>query len=101
MNTDRRTFLQLLSTGGLSAVFPPSISRALSIPAYCQTGTINDVQHIVFMMQEIRSFHHYFGTLRGVPGDGDIRTINLSHGSLPGTSRTGAAIYCRSIHERF
>jgi phospholipase C len=63
MNTDRRTFLQLLSTGALSAVFPPSISRALSIPAYCQTGTINDVQHIVFMMQENRSFDHYFGTL--------------------------------------
>jgi hypothetical protein len=56
MNTDRRTFLQLLSTGALSAVFPPSISRALSIPAYCHNGTINDVQHIVFMMQENRSF---------------------------------------------
>lgn len=81
MNTDRRTFLQLLSTGALSAVFPPSISRALSIPAYCQTGTINDVQHIVFMMQENRSFDHYFGTLRGVRGYGDNRTINLSNGS--------------------
>jgi hypothetical protein len=45
------------------AAFPPSIARALSIPAYCRTGTINDVEHIVIMMQENRSFDHYYGTL--------------------------------------
>jgi hypothetical protein len=33
------------------------------------------------MMQENRSFDHYFGTLRGVRGYGDNRTINLSNGS--------------------
>jgi phospholipase C len=66
MSIDRRTFLQLLSTGALSAAFPPSIARALSIPAHNQTGTINDVEHIVIMMQENRSFDHYYGTLRGV-----------------------------------
>jgi phospholipase C len=81
MSIDRRTFVQLLTTGALSAVFPPSIARALSIPAHCRTGTINDVQHIVIMMQENRSFDHYYGTLRGVRGFGDQRTINLPNGN--------------------
>ena len=81
MSIDRRTFLQLLSTGALSAAFPPSIARALSIPAHNQTGTINDVEHIVIMMQENRSFDHYYGTLRGVRGFGDNRVINLPNGN--------------------
>src|ERR1700756_618482 len=81
MSIDRRTFVQLLTTGALSAVFPPSIARALSIPAHNQTGTINDVQHIVIMMQENRSFDHYYGTLRGVRGYGDNRTIDLPNGN--------------------
>jgi phospholipase C len=81
MTTDRRTFLQLLTSGALSAAFPPSIARALSIPAHCRTGTINDVEHIVIMMQENRSFDHYYGTLRGVRGYGDNRTIDLPNGN--------------------
>jgi hypothetical protein len=81
MSIDRRTFLQLLSTGALSAAFPPSIARALSIPAHNKTGTINDVEHIVIMMQENRSFDHYYGTLRGVRGFGDNRVINLPNGN--------------------
>jgi phospholipase C len=81
MSIDRRTFFQLLTTGALSATFPPSIARALSIPAYCRTGTINDVEHIVIMMQENRSFDHYYGTLRGVRGFGDNRVINLPGGN--------------------
>src|SRR5277367_612432 len=80
MSTDRRTFLQLLTTGAASAAFPASIARALAIPANHRTGTIEDVEHIVFMMQENRSFDHYFGTLRGVRGFGDPRTIKLPSG---------------------
>jgi phospholipase C len=81
VSTDRRTFLQLLSTAALSATFPASISRALAIPANNRTGTIKDVEHIIFMMQENRSFDHYFGTLRGVRGYGDPRTIPLPNGN--------------------
>ncbi len=36
-----------------------------------RTGTIDDVEHIVILMQENRSFDHYFGTMRGVRGFGD------------------------------
>jgi phospholipase C len=81
MAIDRRTFLQLLSTGALSAAFPASIARALKIPANSSTGTIEDVQHIVILMQENRSFDHYFGTLRGVRGYGDPRAVTLSTGN--------------------
>lgn len=80
MPTDRRKFLQLLSAGALSAEFPESIARALQIPADSATGTIEDVQHVVIMMQENRSFDHYFGTLAGVRGFGDPRPATLRSG---------------------
>ena len=79
MTTDRRTFLQLVSTGALAAAFPASIKRALAIPAHHRTGTIDDVEHIVILMQENRSFDHYFGTLRGVRGFGDPRAVDAAH----------------------
>lgn len=81
MTLDRRTFLQLLGTGALSAAVPPSIARALEIPANHRTGTIADVEHIVILMQENRSFDHYFGTLRGVRGFRDPRVAKLPNGN--------------------
>ncbi len=74
-NIDRRGFLRAMaSTTGAAAalaVFPPSIQRALAIDANNRTGTIEDVEHIVILMQENRSFDHYFGTLAGVRGFAD------------------------------
>ena len=81
MAIDRRNFLQLLSSGALAAAFPASISKALEIPANHRTGTIADVEHIVILMQENRSFDHYFGTLRGVRGFADPRAVNLPSGN--------------------
>jgi phospholipase C len=81
MSLDRRSFLQLLTTGALAAAFPESISRALAIPANFRTGTIEDVEHIVVVMQENRSFDHYFGTLSGVRGFGDPRAVSLATGN--------------------
>ena len=70
---ERRNFLKLSAlAAGFSA---PSIRRALALPANHQTGTIEDVQHIVVLMQENRSFDHYFGTLRGVRGHNDRHPI--------------------------
>ena len=80
MSTDRRSFLKLLSTSAFAASFPASIARALAIPANRRTGTIEDVEHVVFMMQENRSFDHYFGSLRGVRGFGDPRAVKLPTG---------------------
>src|ERR687887_146912 len=76
--TDRRTFLKLV--GGAVAALPLSLDRALAIPANNRTGTIKDVEHIVILMQENRSFDHYFGTLRGVRGFADPRAVRLPSG---------------------
>ncbi len=48
-----------------------SIARAAAIAPAVRTRTVNDVEHIVVLMQENRSFDHYFGSLRGVRGFGD------------------------------
>jgi phospholipase C len=80
MNRDRRRFLQLVGGGTFAAALPRSIARALSIPAHRRAGTIADVEHIVILTQENRSFDHYFGTLNGVRGFGDPRAATLPSG---------------------
>ncbi|QXE36690.1 phospholipase C, phosphocholine-specific [Streptomyces sp. GMY02] len=72
---NRRRFLQIAgATAGFSAL-SDSIARAAAIPAGRRSGTINDVEHIVVLMQENRSFDHYFGSLKGVRGFGDPRPM--------------------------
>jgi phospholipase C len=78
---DRRAFLQLAAGVALgAAALPPGVAKALALPANRVTGTIKDVQHVVILMQENRSFDHYFGTMRGVRGFGDPRPIDLPSG---------------------
>ena len=62
------------------AVFPPSIQKALAIPAARVHGTLQDVEHVVILMQENRSFDHYFGTFSGVCGFGDKAAVPLASG---------------------
>jgi len=69
---DRRSFIRhMMATAGAAAALTPSIARALEIPAARRTGTLKDVDHVVILTQENRSFDHYFGTMRGVRGYGD------------------------------
>ncbi|MFD8972198.1 MULTISPECIES: phosphocholine-specific phospholipase C [unclassified Streptomyces] len=77
---NRRRFLQL--TGGAAALtmLSDSIARAAAIPAQGSTGTIQDIEHIVVLMQENRSFDHYFGAMKGVRGFGDPRPVTLPSG---------------------
>jgi len=78
---DRRTFLQSMAAAGASTILPESIQKALAIEPNVVTGTIQDVQHIVILMQENRSFDHYFGTLRGVRGFDDPAAMVLRNGT--------------------
>lgn len=75
ISNSRRRFLRAAAGAAAAAAFPPSIRRALAIPANRVTGTIADVEHVVILMQENRSFDHYLGTLPGVRGYGDRFTI--------------------------
>jgi phospholipase C len=77
---NRRRFLQLAGGTAAFSALSNSIARAAAIPAGRRTGTIRDVEHIVVLMQENRSFDHYFGTLRGVRGFGDPRPVVLPSG---------------------
>ncbi len=77
----RREFLKLAAGAAVgSAALPPAIAQALALPARRLSGTLQDVEHIVILMQENRAFDHYFGTLRGVRGYGDPRAITLPSG---------------------
>lgn len=80
----RREFLRdsALTVGGAAALslIPPSIRKAMAIPANNKTHDITDVEHVVIYMQENRAFDHYFGILGGVRGFGDPRPIRLPGG---------------------
>jgi len=67
--------LQAAAIGTFFSSLPASIRQALAIPANNRTGTIKDVEHVVILMQENRSFDHYFGTFPGVRGFSDRFTI--------------------------
>lgn len=71
----------LLKASALAAAFSStSIQRALALPATHRYGSLKDVEHIVVLMQENRSFDHYFGTLRGVRGHNDRFCLKQADG---------------------
>ena len=80
VDIDRRRFLGLAGGAAALTMLDQSIARAASIPAARRTGTIRDIEHVVVLMQENRSFEHYLGTLRGVRGFGDPHPAILPSG---------------------
>ncbi|RZK56095.1 MAG: phospholipase C, phosphocholine-specific [Pedobacter sp.] len=76
----RRDFLKkaslLAATFGASNVIPMSIQKAMAINATPGT-TFYDAEHVVFLMQENRSFDHMFGKLKGVRGFNNPRAKTL------------------------
>ncbi|MFD7644383.1 phosphocholine-specific phospholipase C [Kitasatospora sp. NPDC059795] len=73
----RRTLLGGAAAAAVLSALPLSVRQALAAPA--RPGKLEDVQHVVILMQENRAFDHYFGTLPGVRGFGDraaVRGVN-------------------------
>ncbi|MBW8481321.1 phosphocholine-specific phospholipase C [Actinomadura parmotrematis] len=62
----------------VASLLPPSVHAALARPL--PKGGLDTIEHVVFLMQENRSFDHYFGTLRGVRGYADRNAIALRDG---------------------
>src|SRR5438105_3540470 len=56
-----------------------SALRAMAAPPRC--GRLKDIDHVVILMQENRSFDHYFGRYRGVRGFADPKALKLHDGS--------------------
>ncbi|HEY1510666.1 MAG TPA: phospholipase C, phosphocholine-specific [Solirubrobacteraceae bacterium] len=79
-DVSRRRFLQLAGGTVASTMLSDSIARALAIPANRATRSLHDVEHIVVLMQENRSFDHYYGVMRGVRGYGDPHPVMLPNG---------------------
>jgi phospholipase C len=91
---DRRDFIKMLGIAGVntaayaacSAYMQEALASStvvedmLSASAHCRKGSLADIEHVVILMQENRSFDHYFGTLRGVRGFGDPRPLKLKNG---------------------
>ena len=79
-NYGRRKFLKMSAAGLAATLWAPLIQRALAVEAFNATRSIQDVKHIVILMQENRSFDHYFGAKKGVRGFGDRFPIPLASG---------------------
>ncbi len=77
-NMTRRDVMKLLATAGgaatLNSMAGPIIDRAFATDP-CGTGSLSDIEHFVFLMQENRSFDHYYGTMSGVRGFNDPGAI--------------------------
>jgi phospholipase C len=79
---------RLLSGGAVAAgaaaalALPPNVRKAVAATTADSPRPFNlsDVKHVVILMQENRSFDHYFGTLSGVRGFADPTALKLSDG---------------------
>ncbi|MFG1806037.1 alkaline phosphatase family protein [Streptomyces sp. NPDC049040] len=69
------------AVGGAAALtlLPPSVQAAVAAGPP-RGGSLRDIEHVVLLMQENRSFDHYFGTLSGVRGFSDPQARTLSTG---------------------
>ncbi len=67
-----------------ATVLPLSLRKAVRASLAADRGatSINDIEHIVILMQENRSFDHYYGTMPGVRGYQDPTAITLPNGNL-------------------
>jgi phospholipase C len=104
---DRRYFIKLLGLAGTSATAYTACSAYMEtalaksattvddlltfdVPRCKGGGKLSDIEHVVILMQENRSFDHYFGTLRGVRGFGDPRPLRLFNGNQVWEQSDGA-----------
>jgi phospholipase C len=88
----RRRFLGSATAASVLSAMPPLLREALAIPPKRGTGSIADVRHVVILMQENRSFDHYFGTLAGVRGFGDRMAIPVRDGRTVWQQHNGRRI---------
>ncbi|MBC6447429.1 phosphocholine-specific phospholipase C [Actinokineospora xionganensis] len=75
---DRRSFLGLGAGAAAFSLLPLSVRTAMAAAA--PTGGLELIEHVVILMQENRSFDHYYGSLRGIRGFNDPNALTLSTG---------------------
>ncbi|HUS18783.1 MAG TPA: alkaline phosphatase family protein [Terriglobales bacterium] len=99
MSVSRRDFLKIAGVSGAGVV---SGCRGLGIDGQTNDGPAGDfssLQHIIFTMQENRSFDHYFGNLgkyrqaKGIPGTVDGTPVGASNPGFQGDPLTASKTY--------
>ena len=81
----RRDILRAAAIGSAFSLLPASIRKALAIPANNRTGTLRDVEHVVILMQENRSFDHWSGSNKA-PNGWCCPTIWTANAATPSAS---------------
>jgi len=61
------------------SAFMIMVAAALRVWGASPTGTMADLQHVVIVIQENRSFDHYFGCLGGVSGFADPNAVIMTN----------------------
>jgi phospholipase C len=69
----------MAATAFAATLMPPNVRRALAQEPV-RRASLKDIKHVVLLMQENRSFDHYFGTLAGVRGFDDPNALKLPDG---------------------
>ena len=88
------TFTRRRLLGGGAAVaaataaltLPANVRKALAEPLPSKQPRLSDIKHVVLLMQENRSFDHYFGTFPGVRGFADPHALVQKTGPQAGKS---------------
>ena len=83
-SVSRRRFLQVGGAVAGAAAVGVGVSQLAGGSGQSRaaaTGTIADLKHVVILMQENRSFDHYYGTLRGVRGFADRQVLRYQDGT--------------------
>jgi phospholipase C len=75
----RRQMLSASAAAAAAALMPVNLRRLLAA-APPTLGSLADIKHLVVLMQENRSFDHYFGTMSGVRGFDDPTALKLPNG---------------------
>ena len=70
---------KIAALAAAASVLPPHVRRLLAQEPPRQSS-LRDIKHVVMLMQENRSFDHYFGTLAGVRGFDDPTALKLPNG---------------------
>lgn len=74
----RRALLTATGAAAAASLLPPNLARAAA--GTPEPGPSDDIEHVVVLMQENRSFDHYFGTMPGVRGFDDPDIARLPNG---------------------
>src|SRR5947209_4164149 len=91
MQPTRRDVLKAGAATGAALAYAgvsQNILDALAAPAKC--GSLSDIEHVVILIQENRSFDHYFGTYRGVRGFDDRPKGSFGVFAQPGYDAGGS-----------